>query len=290
MEFERVAKLGAEVSGIELSPDLPQDVIDEIEQGLLEHRVLFFRNQDLNGEELVDFSRRFGESFVQPALAHKYRELLFLENDKSKPPALNTFHQDMTGLSQPPALHMLQALVVPDGGGDTMWACNYSAYESLSDEMKRILGSLTCTHTILGYYEPIVRNWEDSEGKAEGIQGNIPAGFSSAGQNPPANRPQVAVRQPLLHRSHRTVSRPQESENLLEFLYQHIESPEFCVRLRWRVPALWRSGTTAAHRITRWPTTGRNAARCSALRSPATPPSDPRNEGVPPSRGANQAA
>ena len=60
MQFERVAKLGAEISGVELSPDLPQDVIDEIEQGILEHRVVFFRDQDLNGEELVEFSRRFG--------------------------------------------------------------------------------------------------------------------------------------------------------------------------------------------------------------------------------------
>ena len=136
MNFERVAKLGAEVSGIELSPDLAQAVIDEIEKGILEHRVLFFRDQGLNGEELVEFSRRFGESFIQPALAHKYQELLFLENDKSKPPTLNTFHQDMTGLAQPPALHMLHALVVP------------------------------------------------------------------AGEDPPANRPQVAVRQPLLHQFH----------------------------------------------------------------------------------------
>ena len=93
MKLERVAKLGAEVSGVDLSPDLPQDLIDEIEQGILEHRVIFFRDQDL------------------------------------------------TGLPQPPALHMLHALVAPEGGGDTMWACNYSAYESLSDKMKRILDS-----------------------------------------------------------------------------------------------------------------------------------------------------
>ena len=163
MKFERIAALGAEVSEVELSPDLPQEVIDEVEQGLLEHRVLFFRNQELSGEELVDFSRRFGESFVQPALAHKYQELLFLENDKERPPTLNTFHQDMTGLAQPPALHMLHAVVVPDGGGDTMWACNYRAYETLSDSMKEILGALTCTHSILRYYDAIVRNWENSE-------------------------------------------------------------------------------------------------------------------------------
>ncbi len=255
MEFERVAKLGAEVSGIDLSPDLPQDVIDEIKQGLLEHRVLFFRNQDLNGEELVDFSRRFGESFVQPALAHKYQELLFLENDKSKPPTLNTFHQDMTGLEQPPALHMLHALVVPDGGGDTMWACNYSAYESLSDEMKRILGSLTCTHTILGYYEPIVRNWENSEEKLKEFEEIFP----------PVSHPLVRTH-PRTGRKSLFVNRfftnfingftPQESENLLQFLYKHIETPEFCVRLRWRpgTLAIWDNRCTSHYALADyWP-------------------------------------
>ena len=67
MKFERVAALGAEVSGIDLSGTLSDAEIDEIEAGLLKHRVLFFRNQDLNGGKLVEFSRRFGESFIQPA-------------------------------------------------------------------------------------------------------------------------------------------------------------------------------------------------------------------------------
>ena len=255
MQFERVAKLGAEVSGVDLSPDLPQDVIDEIEQGILEHRVVFFRDQDLNGEELVEFSRRFGESFVQPALAHKYDELLFLENDKSKPPTLNTFHQDMTGLPQPPALHMLHALVVPDGGGDTMWACNYSAYETLSDTMKEILGSLTCTHTILGYYEPIVRNWEDGEEMLEKFKEIFP----------PVTHPVVRTH-PRTGRKSLFVNRfftnfingftPAESENLLQFLYKHIETPEFCVRLRWRpgTLAIWDNRCTSHYAVADyWP-------------------------------------
>ena len=255
MKFEQVAKLGAEVSGVDLSPDLPQDLIDEIGQGILEHRVIFFRGQDLSGEELAEFSTRFGESFIQPALAHKYKELLFLENDKSKPPTLNTFHQDMTGLPQPPALHMLHALVVPEGGGDTMWACNYSAYESLSDKMKRILGSLTCTHSVLTYYEPIVRNWDDAEEKLREFEEAFP----------PVTHPLVRTH-PQTGRKSLFINRffteyingftPKESANLLQFLYQHIETPEFCVRLRWRTGtlAIWDNRCTSHYALADyWP-------------------------------------
>lgn len=255
MRFERVAALGAEVSGIALAPDLPQAEIDEIEQGLLEHRVLFFRNQELSGEELVDFSRRFGESFIQPALAHKYQELLFLENDKSKPPTLNTFHQDMTGLAQPPALHMLHALVVPDGGGDTMWACNYRAYETLSDPMKEILGGLTCAHTILGYYEPIVRNWDNSEEMLKEFKEKFPpVSHPLVRTHPQTGRKSLFVNRFFTHSINGFTSK--ESANLLEFLYRHIETPEFCVRLRWRpgTLAIWDNRCTSHYAVADyWP-------------------------------------
>ena len=255
MQFERVAALGAEVSGINLSPDLPQAEINEIERGLLEHRVLFFRNQDLSGEELVDFSRRFGESFIQPALAHKYRELLFLENDQEKPPTLNTFHQDMTGLAKPPALHMLHALVVPDGGGDTMWACNYRAYETLSDSMKEILGGLSCTHTILGYYEPIVRNWENAgETLKEFRELFPPVTHPLVRTHPQTGRKSLFVNRFFTHCINGFT--PRESENLLKFLYEHIETPEFCVRLRWRpgTLAIWDNRCTSHYAVADyWP-------------------------------------
>ena len=247
--------MGAEVSGIELSPDLPQDLIDEIEQGILEHRVVFFRDQDLSGEELVEFSTRFGESFIQPALAHKYKELLFLENDKAKPPTLNTFHQDMTGLPQPPALHMLHALVVPEEGGDTMWACNYSAYETLSDEMKRILGSLTCTHSVLTYYEPIVKAWDDAEEKLREFEEAFPqVTHPLVRTHPKTGRKSLFVNR--FFTEHINGFTAKESANLLQFLYQHIETPEFCVRLRWRpgTLAIWDNRCTSHYALADyWP-------------------------------------
>ncbi len=255
MKFERVAKLGAEVSGIELAADLPQDVIDEIEQGILAHRVVFFRDQDLSGEELVEFSRRFGESFIQPALAHKYQELLFLENDKERPPTLNTFHQDMTGLPQPPALHMLHAVVVPDGGGDTMWACNYSAYETLSEDMQRILRGLTCTHSILRYYLPIIRNWEDGEEKkCEFEVAFPPVSHPLVRTHPKTGRKSLFVNR--FFTDHINGFTAKESASLLEFLYQHIETPEFCVRLRWRpgTLAIWDNRCTSHYALADyWP-------------------------------------
>lgn len=67
LKFDRLAVLRAEVTGVDLAAELTDEFIAEIDQGLLEHRVLFFRDQDLSGDGLVALSRRFGKSFVQPA-------------------------------------------------------------------------------------------------------------------------------------------------------------------------------------------------------------------------------
>ncbi len=269
MKFERVAALGAEVSGIELSPNLSQTAIDEIERGLLEHRVLFFRDQGLSGEELVEFSRRFGKSFIQPALAHKYRELLFLENDRNKPPTLNTFHQDMTGLKQPPALHMLHALVIPDGGGDTMWACNYCAYEALSESMKQILCGLRCTHSVLRYYGPIIETWKNSAEKRKEFEAAFPpVSHPLVRTHPQTGRKSLFVNRFFTDRIDGFTAK--ESENLLEFLYRHIETPEFCVRLRWRVGtlAIWDNRCTSHYAVADYYPQHRKMQRASVAGDP----------------------
>ena len=84
MQFERVAACGAEVHGIHLTDALQEGELHEIQTKLAEHGVLFFREQTFTGEQLVNFSKRFGQSFVQPALADKYAELLIIETDSEQ--------------------------------------------------------------------------------------------------------------------------------------------------------------------------------------------------------------
>ena len=107
MKFKRLAILGAEVSGVNLPEAMSHaDTIGEIRAALVQHSVLVFRCQELSGDQLLDLGRQFGELFIQPVFKDAFQELLILENDEKRPPVLNTFHQDMTGLREPPAEHL----------------------------------------------------------------------------------------------------------------------------------------------------------------------------------------
>ena len=250
MKLDKIAVIGAEVSGLNLCAPLSDQAIADIELALAENSVLFFREQELTGEQLVALSQRFGESFIQPVFEDRYKELLFLENDEKNPPRLNRFHQDMTCLACPPGLHLLHALVVPDGGGDTMWSCNYSAFEGLSAPMREFISSLTATHNVMKAYRPVFERMPNGDVKRVEIQKRLP----------PVQHPVVRTH-PVTGRESLFVNRlfteridglsAAESDCLLEFLWKQLEKPEYCVRLRWQVGtlAIWDNRCTSHYAV-----------------------------------------
>lgn len=250
MEVEKISVIGAEVSDIDLNGLLDASAFEEIKTTLADHSVLFFRDQELTGDQLLAFARRFGDLFVQPVFSDRYQELLILENDEKRPPRLNTFHQDMTGLAHPPGVHLLHALIVPDGGGDTMWSCNYAAFEALSDKMQKFLSSLTATHNILKSYGPVFDRMPNGAAKRAEIAKN----------HPPVQHPVIRTH-PVTQRNALFVNpffteridgmTESESELMLNYLYEHIATPEFCVRLRWQVRTLtvWDNRCTSHYAV-----------------------------------------
>ncbi len=250
MEIRRTAVIGAEVSGIDLASPLTDTAFSDIQAALARHSVLFFRNQALSGDQLLALGRRFGKLFVQPVFADMFQELLILENDEKRPPVLNKFHQDMTGLECPPGIHLLHALVVPDGGGDTIWSCNYAAWESLSDTMQRFLSGLTATHSILHSYRAAFGRMRDGAARQAAVERD----------HPPVHHPVVRTH-PVTGRKGLFVNRfftqhiddldEKESELLLDFLFTRIETPEFCVRLQWEPEtlAIWDNRCTSHYAV-----------------------------------------
>jgi taurine dioxygenase len=234
---EKQAVIGAEVSGVDLAEPVTQARASALREALTRHSVLVFRNQALTAEQLLGLGRALGPLFVQPVFSDTYQELLILQNDEKRPPTLNTFHQDMTGLKCPPAEHLLHCLEIPEAGGDTIWSCNYAAYESLSSAMQSFLSGLTATHSVNYAYR---RAFERMPNGAQ-IRARIEA------EHPGAHHPVVRTH-PYSGRKGLFVNRfftecidglkPGESENLLKYLFQVIETPEFCFRLRWRVGTL----------------------------------------------------
>src|SRR5262249_35837364 len=118
----------------------------------LDHCVLVFRGQFLDPEAQTTFSHRWGKALRAPYLRQielpKYPEVHEVIN-RGKAAAFTTeqWHSDLSFMPAPPAHSILAAQVLPEAGGDTMFANQYFAYETLSEGMKRVLHELRAWHS-----------------------------------------------------------------------------------------------------------------------------------------------
>ncbi|HEX5328109.1 MAG TPA: TauD/TfdA family dioxygenase [Acetobacteraceae bacterium] len=143
------AALGADVHGIDLRR-VSDDEFAAVHRAWLDHLVLRFRGQSLSDEELIAFSRRFGELDWAPVQENGRRfvdghpELYVVSNVLENGVAIGSlgageavWHTDMSYLEQPPKASMLFALEVPPAGGDTGFCNMYRAWDELPAELKR---------------------------------------------------------------------------------------------------------------------------------------------------------
>ena len=150
---------GAVIGGVDLAADLDDAVIAEIRRAVLDHGVVFFRDQSLTPERQVAFSRRFGPfspvPFVQPIAEHDEVIAVVREPTERQGFAFGgIWHSDFSFLPEPPMGSILHALEVPPFGGDTLWANQYLAFETLSRGMQATLRALTGVHSARDAYSP----------------------------------------------------------------------------------------------------------------------------------------
>lgn len=222
--------IGAEIFGPDLSRELGNQQFQEIHDALMENLVIFFRDQTLTPEQQKDFGRRFGKLHVHPAAPGRlegHPEILVIKaNEKSKRVAGEEWHSDVSCEPEPPMGSILYMHDVPaNGGGDTLFASTYAAYEALSEPMQRFLERLTAIHD--GEHVFRGRYGIDDQGK----------------QFPHAEHPVIRTH-PVTGRKGLFVNRGfttritqlkrHESAALLEMLYRHIETPEFHCRFKWQ--------------------------------------------------------
>ena len=142
--------IGAEIIGVDLAKSLNNEQFSEIYQAWLDWKVLVFRDQHLDQEQHKAFARRFGTLHVHP-MQHSYGgdpEILAVKTTaKSRYTAGDGWHTDVTCDEIPPLGSMLYITETPEcGGGDTLFADMYLAYDLLCDNMKQFLGGLTAIH------------------------------------------------------------------------------------------------------------------------------------------------
>jgi len=220
--------IGAEVEGVDLSEALTADIKDRLHAALLEHKVLFFRNQNISVNQQMAFARSFGDLEVHPFFKPSgIPELLEIVHDENSPPNQNNWHTDASWRLTPPFASVLRAVEVPKVGGDTLFADMCAAYESLSFAMQRMLSSLTAIHDfshILG------RNLEPAKFKEMQAQ-YPPAEHPVIRTHPGTGRKLIFVNPAFT--THIVGLAPEESKRLLEYLYLRTWTPEFQCRFRW---------------------------------------------------------
>lgn len=153
------AALGAEVRGVDLRR-VTDAQFAAIHRAWLDHSVLLFRGQTLSDDELIAFSRRFGELDWAPVQENGRRfveskpEIYIVSNvlgpDGQPIGSLGAgeavWHTDMSYLEQPPKASLLYALEIPPAGGDTHFSSMYAAYEALPEALKRRAAGLRVKH------------------------------------------------------------------------------------------------------------------------------------------------
>ena len=141
--------IGAELTGLDFSTPLNQADYDAVYAALIEHQVIFFRDQHLSPEAHLGFAKRFGEPEpphpVYPHVAGQ-TQVVLLENGPDNPPDTDAWHTDLTFRADPPFASILYSRVIPPVGGDTLWSSMTAAYEALPDGVKADIADLRAVH------------------------------------------------------------------------------------------------------------------------------------------------
>ena len=246
VSFSPLASLGAEVSDVDLREPLDDDVLAELRGGLAEHQVLFFRDQSIEARHHVAFASRFGEPVPHPAYPHVDGHLAvnILENTPDKPPKIDTWHTDMTFLEKPPLGSILRATVIPPWGGDTMWASLFGAWEALSDRMQRYLDGLFALHSFAHGFRHSLAEPGGWERLGDTVRGHPPVRHPVVRTHPDGGRKALFVNRLFTTRIEGL--KEAESDAVLAFLFDHLETPELTCRFRWSVNtvAFWDNRST----------------------------------------------
>jgi taurine dioxygenase len=240
MKSRKIAgALGAEISGIDLTKKLDASQAAEVRQALLDHQVIFLREQNLTPRQFLDFARAMGTPIEYPFVKGLEGFPEIIEVKKLENERLNfggIWHSDTTYLEVPPMGSMLLSREIPPYGGDTMFANQYLAYEALSDTMKRLLDGLVGIST--SAKADVSKTREDrmkSDGKQEAPR-NYVAEHPVVRTHPETGRKALYVN--VAHTAGIKGMTEQESAPLLSFLFEHQVKPEFTCRFAWTPNAI----------------------------------------------------
>ncbi|KAI8059480.1 hypothetical protein BC940DRAFT_313645 [Gongronella butleri] len=230
--------IGTDIHGIQLS-QLTEQQKNDLALLVAERGVVFFKNQDIESDQLVELGKHYGRLHHHPIAGHEeknqYALSIYSDPDSVRKyrdqrdglPSASTLHSDITFEKQPAGLTFLKLEVIPAVGGDTIWYSGYEAYDRLSPALKQFLEGLSATHS-----GDLFERFSESTGIP--LRRELPkdtihpvirthpvTGWKSLFVQPNFTRSIVGLRK-------------HESDALLKLLYEHLSGGyDFQVRHKW---------------------------------------------------------
>jgi taurine dioxygenase len=228
------AAIGAEIAGVDLRQPLADEDVAALRRALLDHLVVFFRDQQLTDDEHLAFALRFGPLSVPP-LATKYQDrpaVTVLDQVRPKGEGADEWHSDNTFMDRPPLGSILRAVQLPPVGGDTCFASMYAAYEALSPPVRALVDELRAVHDVTKPMRKAIAAGHTSLGLAEMQERWPPVEHPVVVTHPETGRKALFVNRNST--THLVGVSDRENDVLLPFLLDHVRSPEFQCRFHWR--------------------------------------------------------
>ncbi len=247
MLIEKAAgALGAYISGVLLDDNLSMTDFAAIQKALLEHEVLFFRDQNISALQFQSLARRFGEVEDHPAYptVPEAPDVQMLESTSEAPTRIEKWHSDMTFRKEPPSLTLLHGQIIPGYGGDTLWSSASAAYAELSDPLKEMLNQLSAVHDFRNGFQESLAEPGGEQRLAEAVAANPPVRHPLVRVHPVSGKRAIFVN--ALFTVSVTQLSSRESRALLQLLCEQIVVEEFTVRLSWQphTLAIWDNRVT----------------------------------------------
>lgn len=280
MQIEQLTcAIGAELTGVNLADAVRDDgLFAQIKAALLQHKVLFLRNQDISRADHVAFASRFGKLENHPVAGsdpdHPGLVRIYKSPNVPNEHYENAWHADATWREVPPMGCVLRCVECPPVGGDTTWANMALAYEKLPEAVKQQIAGLRARHSIectFGAAMPIERRLA--------LKAQFPdAEHPVVRTHPETNEKVLFVNAFTTHFTNfHTPDNvrygqdfTQGSVALLQYLINQAAVPEYQVRWRWKPNsiAIWDNRATQHYAVMDYPPCHRKMERAGIIGTP----------------------
>ena len=222
--------LGAVIKGIDLSKEISKSEQKIIRDAFHKYLVIFFQEQsEISPVNHIKLGKYFGDLHIHPAAPKmkNYPEIFEIHTDKNSKISngAEDFHSDVSCEKEPPLGTMLQLHILPECGGDTMFANMYMAYDALSTPMKKFLNNLYASHESEHFYR----------GRYNKINENIkyPSSIHPVVRTHPVTKKKALYINRFFTTKIEGLSKD-ESSIILNYLFEHCEKTDFQIRYRWQ--------------------------------------------------------